>query len=94
MPARDRVYADIKARSATRYAPMTVAAIVGEQDKELMLGSYAVPGTFTRAAWEGYIQGAIKEAANKVLAIQGVGDLAKPVIDSLVAKLETLAKPA
>jgi type VI secretion system protein ImpL len=67
MPARDRVYADIKARSATRYAPMTVAAIVGEQDKELMLGSYAVPGTFTRAAWEGYIQGAIKEAANREL---------------------------
>jgi type VI secretion system protein ImpL len=65
MPARDRVYADIKARSATQYAPMTVASIVGEQDKELMLGSYAVPGTFTRQAWEGYIQGAIKEAANK-----------------------------
>lgn len=67
MPARDRVYADIKARSATRYAPMTVAAIVGEQDKELMLGSYAVPGTFTRAAWDGYIQDAIKEAANREL---------------------------
>lgn len=64
MPARDRVYADIKARAATRYASMTVAGIVGEQDKELMLGSYAVPGTFTRAAWEGYIQGAIKDAAN------------------------------
>jgi type VI secretion system protein ImpL len=67
MPARDRVYADIKARSATRYAPMTVAGIVGEQDKELMLGSYAVPGTFTREAWEGYIQGAIKDAANREL---------------------------
>lgn len=37
---------------------------------------------------------AIKEAANKVLAIQGVGDLAKPVVDSLLAKLEALAKPA
>jgi type VI secretion system protein ImpL len=67
MPARDRVYADIKARSATRYAPMTVAGIVGEQDKELMLGSYAVPGTFTREAWDGYIQGAIKDAANREL---------------------------
>jgi type VI secretion system protein ImpL len=65
MPARERVYADIKARSATQYAPMTVAGIVGEQDKELMLGSYAVPGTFTRQAWEGYIQNAIKDAANK-----------------------------
>jgi hypothetical protein len=37
---------------------------------------------------------ALKEAANKVLAIQGVGDLAKPVVDSLIAKIEALAKPA
>jgi Bacterial protein of unknown function (DUF937) len=37
---------------------------------------------------------AIKETANKVLAIQGVGDLAKPVVDSLIAKIEALAKPA
>ena len=37
---------------------------------------------------------AIKEAAGKVLAIQGVGDLAKPVVDGLIAKLESLAKPA
>ncbi len=37
---------------------------------------------------------AIKEAAGKVLAIQGVGDLAKPAVDGLVAKLEALANPA
>jgi len=37
---------------------------------------------------------AIKEAADKALAIQGVGELAKPVVDSLLAKLEALAKPA
>ena len=67
MPARERVYADIKARAATRYAPVTVAGIVGAQDKELLLGSYAVPGTFTRDAWEGYVQGAIKDAANREL---------------------------
>lgn len=36
----------------------------------------------------------IKDAATKVLAIQGVGDVAKPVVDSLLAKLEVLAKPA
>jgi hypothetical protein len=35
---------------------------------------------------------AIKEAADKVVAIQGVGDLAKPVLDGLLAKLEALAK--
>lgn len=37
---------------------------------------------------------AIKEVANKVLAIQGVGDVAKPVIDSVIAKLEALVTPA
>lgn len=36
---------------------------------------------------------AIREAANKVLAIQGVGDVAKPVIDSVIAKLEALVAP-
>jgi hypothetical protein len=37
---------------------------------------------------------AIKEAADKVVAIQGVGELAKPILDGLLAKLESLAKPA
>ena len=36
----------------------------------------------------------IKDAATKVLAIQGVGDIAKPVVDSLISKLEALAKTA
>ncbi|MDN2678084.1 type VI secretion system membrane subunit TssM [Janthinobacterium sp. SUN033] len=67
MPARDRVYADVKARAATRFPSMTVARIVGEQDKELVLGSYAIPGTFTRDAWEKYIQQAFQEAANREL---------------------------
>ncbi len=37
---------------------------------------------------------AIKEMANKTLAVAGVGDVAKPVVDALMAKLEALAKPA
>ncbi|MES2742972.1 MAG: type VI secretion system membrane subunit TssM [Pseudomonadota bacterium] len=67
MPARERVYADVKARAATRFPSMTVARIVGEQDKELVLGSYAIPGTFTRDAWEKFVQDAFKEAANREL---------------------------
>jgi type VI secretion system protein ImpL len=67
MPARERVYADVKARAATRYPTMTVARIVGEQDKELVLGSYAIPGTFTREAWEGYVKEAFRDAANREL---------------------------
>ncbi|WP_211445060.1 type VI secretion system membrane subunit TssM [Collimonas humicola] len=67
MAARDRVYADIKARASTRFPSITVASIVGDQDKELIVGSYAIPGTFTRDAWEKFVQGAFKEAANKEL---------------------------
>jgi type VI secretion system protein ImpL len=67
MAARDRVYADIKARASTRFPSITVASIVGDLDKELIVGSYAIPGTFTRDAWEKFVQGAFKEAANKEL---------------------------
>ncbi|UGQ44837.1 type VI secretion system membrane subunit TssM [Massilia endophytica] len=67
MPARERVYAEIRARASTRYPAMTVARMVGEQDKALVLGSHAVPGAFTREAWQGYVEGAIRDAANKEL---------------------------
>lgn len=67
MPARERVYASVKARAATRFPPITVARIVGEQDKELLVGSYSISGTFTREAWEKYVEEAFKESANKEL---------------------------
>ncbi len=67
MPAQERAYATIKARAATRYAPMTVARIVGEKDANILAGSYAIPGTFTRQAWDEYVRPAIDEAANKEL---------------------------
>src|SRR5205823_2671120 len=66
-PARERVYADIRTRAATRYPAVTVARIVGEQDAGLVVGSYAVSGAFTREAWERFIQGAIREASNREL---------------------------
>jgi type VI secretion system protein ImpL len=67
MAARDRVYADVKARASTRFPQMTVARIVGDLDREVIAGSYAIPGTFTREAWDSYIQEAFKEAATKEL---------------------------
>jgi type VI secretion system protein ImpL len=67
MPARERVYADVKARAATLFPSMTVARVVGDLDKELVLGSYAIPGGFTREAWENFIQKAFSEAANHEL---------------------------
>lgn len=63
MPAAERVYAEIKARASTRFAPLTVAAIVGPDNAALMAGSHVVSGTFTVEAWREYVQPAIKEAA-------------------------------
>ena len=66
-PARERVYADIKARAATRYPAVTVARIVGTQDQALVGGSVAVSGAFTREAWSGFVAGAIHDASSKEL---------------------------
>jgi type VI secretion system protein ImpL len=66
-PARERVYAEIKARASTRFPLVTVARIVGDQDQNLVAGSYAVSGAFTRDAWDKFVQGAIREASNKEL---------------------------
>ena len=66
-PARERVYADIKARASSRYPSVTVARIVGPDDQALINGSYAVPGAFTREAWDKFVAGAIRDASNKEL---------------------------
>jgi type VI secretion system protein ImpL len=65
MPARDRVYSEIKMRASARYPSITVAQIVGEQNRNLMTGNYVIAGTFTKAAWDGYISQAIDKAATE-----------------------------
>lgn len=67
LPARERVYADIKARAATRYPAVTVASLMGEADRDVLVGSQVVPGAFTRQAWDGYVKGAIEDAAHHSL---------------------------
>lgn len=67
-PAVERVFAQIKARAAARFGTVTVNSLVGENNKGLISGSYAVSGAFTRKAWEDYVQNAIKEAANTQLS--------------------------
>ncbi|MDR2924966.1 MAG: type VI secretion system membrane subunit TssM [Azoarcus sp.] len=62
MPAAERVYGEIKARAATRFAPMTVTSIVGPDSAALVTGSHVVSGAFTAEAWREYVQNAIKEA--------------------------------
>jgi len=64
MPARERVYAEVKARASTRFAQVTVANIVGEAGRGTVAGSAVVAGTFTREAWDGYIEKAFKDAAH------------------------------
>ncbi len=67
LPARERVYAEIRARAAARYAPVSVARIVGDAGRSSLQGSRVVSGAFTREAWTGYVQSAIDDAANKEL---------------------------
>ncbi|MET0323197.1 MAG: ImcF-related family protein, partial [Duganella sp.] len=67
MPARERVYADIRARANTRFPAMTVARMVGEQDQALITGSHAVAGAYTREAWGKYVQNAFRDAATREL---------------------------
>lgn len=68
-PAINRVYAQVKARAATRFPTVTVNTLIGEDtNSDIITGSYAISGAFTRKAWEDYIQGAINEAANTELS--------------------------
>lgn len=64
MPARERVYAAIRARAGTRFPSITVARIAGPDDQALVAGSHAVPGAYTREAWLHYVDAAIRDAAN------------------------------
>ncbi len=63
MPAAERVYAEIKARAATRFPPITVANVVGPDNASVVSGSHVVSGAFTVEAWRDYVQKAIKDAA-------------------------------
>ena len=65
MPARDRVYNEIKMRAAVRYPAVTVKQLVGANSQNTLLGSYALPGIFTYKAWSEYVEKAIDVAANR-----------------------------
>ncbi|NZA28508.1 type VI secretion system membrane subunit TssM [Luteimonas sp. SJ-92] len=68
-PAINRVFAQVKARAATRFPTITVNSLIGdERNKDAIAGSYAISGAFSRKAWEDYVKGAIDEAANTELS--------------------------
>ena len=59
----ERIYSEIKAQGNTRFAPVTVAAILGDKDMDLVGASIFVPGSFTREAWNAYFREAILQAS-------------------------------
>ncbi|NTV11246.1 MAG: type VI secretion system membrane subunit TssM, partial [Zoogloea sp.] len=63
LSATERVYNELKARANTQFAPMTVGRILNNRDADVIAGSSAVPGAFTREAWEKYFRSAIDEAS-------------------------------
>lgn len=65
MPARDRVYNEIKMRAAVRFPALTVKQMVGENNQAVVLGSYALPGVFTQKAWAEYVETTIDEVSNR-----------------------------
>lgn len=75
MPAVERTYTHIKARASTRFPSVTVASILarknknqGQSNQDVLVGSYAVSGTFTHEGWKKFVKPAIKKAAHKELS--------------------------
>lgn len=69
LPARERVYSEIKMRSSARFPALTVAQITQNSSNEALLGGYVISGTFTKQAWESFVSDEIDKAAtNKMVA--------------------------
>lgn len=100
MSARERVYNELKARANTQFAPVTVGRLLNNSNLNIVAGSYAVPGAFTREAWEKYFRNTIVEASKGevkgddwVLAATTTDDLGKDGnVERNRAELEALYK--
>lgn len=100
MSARERVYNELKARANTQFAPVTVGRVLNNSNLNVVAGSHAVPGAFTREAWEKYFKDTIVEASKGeirgddwVLAASTSDDLGKDGnADRNRAELEALYK--
>jgi len=84
LPAKERVYNELKARANTQFAPVTVGRILNNPASPAIAGSYAVPGAFTKEAWDKYFRASIAEASKGevrgddwVLAASTIDDLGK-----------------
>ncbi|MGE5386149.1 MAG: type VI secretion system membrane subunit TssM, partial [Betaproteobacteria bacterium] len=84
LSATERVYNELKARANTQFAPMTVGRMLDNRDLDVVAGSSALPGVFTREAWDKYLRPAFAEASKGevkgddwVLASSSLENLAK-----------------
>lgn len=63
LSAKERIYNELKARGNTQFAALTVGRILENRDADTVAGSYALPGAFTRDAWDKYFRKAILDAS-------------------------------
>ena len=80
--------------SASAKAALPPLEKEGQQFDKLrdLAGKLPIDGKTAFAALVAQLRPSIDDLFNKVLAIPGVGDIAKPVIDGLRAKLDALSK--
>ena len=75
----EQVYQRLKARGNTEFEPMTVARLLQDRDLDLLTGSHAVPGSFTREAYGKFFRTALQNGGQDgpgpdwVLAAPGPG---------------------
>jgi len=62
----EQFYNTLKARANTEFEAMTVARILKDRDLDLMAGSHAIPGSFTRDAYETFFQAAFRDLGQGV----------------------------
>ncbi|MET3449110.1 ImcF-related family protein [Ralstonia sp. 1138] len=64
--SRDALYQQILEEAAAKYPPVTLAMLLGDTtSRGLFDATTAIPGVFTRAAWDGRIAKAIDEASEQ-----------------------------
>lgn len=57
----ERAYLELRSRANARFEPLTAERILKGQDLDLVATAHAVPGAFTRRAWEEFFREAIRD---------------------------------
>jgi type VI secretion system protein ImpL len=57
----EQVYGELKARANAEFEPMTLERLLKNQDLDLITAGHAIPGSFTREAYERYFRAALQD---------------------------------